>query len=146
MQGAKTITIVADRESDIYDLLTAVDGEKMHLLIRSSFNRKISGGDKLSDYLNSLPVMYEYDLFIRGDVRKNIEKRTAHIALKWGKTTLLKPEKCKDKQASAGKEMYVVEAREANKTKGIYWRILTTHPVTGIEEALQIIEWYKHRW
>ncbi len=146
LQEAKTITIVADRESDIYDLLTAVDGEKMHLLIRSNFNRKISGRDKLSDYLNSLPVMHEYDLFIRGDVRKNIEKRTASIALKWGKATLLKPEKCKDKQASVSKEMYVVEAREAHKTKGIYWRILTTHPVTNIEEAMQIIEWYKHRW
>ena len=146
LQQAKTITIVADRESDIYDLLAAVDGEQTHLVIRSNFNRKIAGGSKLMDYLDSLPAMHEYDLFIRGDVRKNIEKRTARIGLKWGKVEILKSAQCNDKQAPAVKEMYIVEACEMHKAKGIYWRILTTHPVTSVEEAMQIIEWYKQRW
>lgn len=42
--------------------------------------------------------------------------------------------------------MFVVEAREQNKSGGIYWRILTTHAVTNAEQAMQIIEWYKQRW
>jgi len=146
LQQAETITIVADRESDIYDLLVTADGVKTHLLIRSNSNRRISEGGKLTDYLQALPAMYEYDLFIRGDVRKKIETRTARIGLKWGKIKVLKSEQCKDKQAPASKEMYIVEAQEMHKPKGIYWRLLTTHPVTRVEEAMQIIEWYKHRW
>lgn len=146
LREAATITIVGDRESDIYDLLVAVDGKKTHLVIRSNSNRRIVGGGKLLDYLEGLPVMHEYDLIIRGDVRKNIEKRTARMALKWGKVELIKSEQCKNKQAPASQQMYVVEAHEMHNTKGVYWRILTTHPVANTEEAMQIIEWYKQRW
>ena len=146
LQGAELITVIADRESDIYDLLATVNGEKMHLLIRSNFNRKIDGGGKIADYLNSLPVMHQYTVSIAGDIRKSIEKRCAQMALRWGKVSVLKSEKTKNKQLAASKEMYVVEAREMNKAKGIYWRILTTHPVTDVKEAIQIIQWYKQRW
>jgi transposase len=57
-----------------------------------------------------------------------------------------KPSKCKNDNLSVSKEMYVVEAREENKSKGIYWRLLTTHPISNVEEAMQVIEWYKQRW
>ena len=146
MKEAKSITIIADRESDIYDLLAAIKGEQMHILVRSNFNRQTVNGYNLTDYLNSLPVMYEYDLSVTGDVRKGIEKRTAHMGLKWGKVVLRKPRRCKNEQLPASKEMYVVEAREMQRAKGIYWRILTTHPVTNNAEAMQVIEWYKQRW
>lgn len=146
LQQAELLTIIADRESDIYDLLASVDGERTHLLIRSNFNRQIVGGGKLADYLNSLPVMHEYVVSIQRDIRKGIEKRCAQVALKWGKVLVLKSEKTKNKKLAAQKEMYVVEAQEMNKAKGIYWRILTTHPVTSVQEAMQIIEWYKQRW
>ena len=146
LQQARTITIIADRESDIYDLLAAVAQQQIHLLIRSNANRQIETGGKLLDYLNSLPVMHNYNLLVKGDVRKNIEKRTAVMELKWGKVALMKTKQCKNKQLPGSTEMYVVEVTEQDKTKGIYWRILTTHPVTNAEEAMQIIEWYKHRW
>lgn len=145
LKQAKSITIIADRESDIYDFLAAVPDEKTHLLIRSNSNRRIVGG-KLLDYLDSLPAMHNYNLMVRGDVRKSIEKRTAAMELKWGKVALMKTHQCKNKQLADSTEVYVVEAKEQNKAKGIYWRILTTHAVTNVEEAMQIIECYKHRW
>ncbi len=77
LKQAHTITIVADRESDIYDLLATIPQEHVHLLIRSNANRQIETGGNLADYLNSLPVMHQYNLMVRGDIRKNIEKRTA---------------------------------------------------------------------
>lgn len=146
LSQAQTITIIADRESDIYDLIAAVPDEKTHLLIRSSTDRKIAGGGKLSKYLNAKQEVHQYDLAVRGDVRKNIEKHIAKMELKWGKVSLLKPGSCNDKELSASTFMYVVEAKEQNKKGGIYWRLLTTHPVTNAKEAIQIIEWYKHRW
>lgn len=146
LKQANSITIIADRESDIYDLLAAIPEQKVHLLVRSNANRRIAEGSKLADYLNSLPVLHHYDLAVRGDVRKNIERRTAVMELKWGKVALLKTEQSKNKELPVTTAMYVVEAREQNKAGGIYWRILTTHAVTNAEEAMQIIEWYKQRW
>lgn len=146
LDKAASITIIADRESDIYDLLSAVPDTKVHLLIRSNANRRILGGGNLTNYLDGLPVMHSYNLMVRGDIRKNIEKRTAVMKLKWGKVAVMKTAQCKNKELPPTTELYVVEAREAKKTKGVYWRILTTHPVTNVQEALQIIEWYKQRW
>jgi len=146
MQEPKSITIVADRESDIYDLLATADGKEMHLLVRSNFNRRTINGCSLTDHLNSLPIMHEYNLSVNGDVRKTIEKRTACMNLKWSKVLLRKPKGCKNEQLPASKELYVVEAREKQKSKGIYWRLLTTHPVTHSAEAMQVIQWYKQRW
>ncbi|MBI1782658.1 MAG: IS4 family transposase [Sphingobacteriales bacterium] len=146
LQEAESLTIVADREGDIYDLLAAVDGQKMHLVIRSNFNRKISNGGKLTAHLNELVIMHEYLLSVNVDIRKGIDKRTAYMALKWTKVSVMKSGKTKNRQLAGSKEMYVVEARELNKVKGIYWRLLTTHPVTNAQEAMQIIEWYKQRW
>ncbi len=146
LKQAHTITIVADRESDIYDLLATVPEPHVHLLIRSNANRQLQTGGKLTDYLNSLAVMHQYDLMVRGDVRKNIEKRTAIMDLKWSKVAVAKPANCKNKELPKSKELYVVEAKEQNKKGGICWRILTTHAVLNVEQAMQIIEWYKQRW
>jgi hypothetical protein len=146
LSKAQTITIIADRESDIYDLIAAVPDPKTHLLIRSNSDRKIAGGGTLTQHLNAKQEVHCYDLKVRGDVRKNIEKRTAIMELKWSKISLLKPDSCNDKGLPTHKVMYVVEAKEQNKTGGIYWRILTTHNVESNEEAIQIIEWYKQRW
>jgi len=143
--AAKCITIVADRESDIYDLLVWADGEKKHLLIRSNHNRSIANGNNLTDYLNSLPVMHTYTLSICGDVRKEIKKRTAQMNLKWSIVVLKKTKRTKA-AAPVNQQMYVVEAKEQHPSKGIYWRLLTSHPVTTSEQAMQIISWYKQRW
>jgi hypothetical protein len=146
LEQAKMITIIADRESDIYDLLATVPDQKVHLLIRSNSNRLIVEGGTLADNLNSLPVMHHYNLMVRGDVRKSIEKRTAIMGLKWGKVSVIRPQSCKNKALPASQQLNVVEVKEQNKTGGIYWRIITTHPVTNSEQAMQIIEWYKQRW
>lgn len=145
LKQAGSITIVADRESDIYDLLAAIPEPGVHLLVRSNANRRIAGGGKLLDYLNSLLVMHTYHLEVRGDIRKGIEKRTATIELKWGNASILKTGQCKNKELPGSKELYVIEAKE-KKAKGIYWRLLTTHPVSSAEEAMRLIDWYKHRW
>jgi hypothetical protein len=145
LEQASSITIIADREADIYDLLVSVNS-KVNLLIRSNFDRQLTSGIKLTNHLNSLPVLYQHDLFVRGDIRKNITKRTATLELKWGKVSIIKTKKCNDEKAPDSIEMFVLEAKEKDMANGIYWRLLTTHPITSEHEALQIIEWYKQRW
>ena len=62
-----------------------------------------------------------------------------------GKATVIRPLRT-NKELPASKELHIVEVREQNKKGGIYWRILTTHPISNVDDAMQIIEWYKHRW
>ena len=146
LKPAASITIVADRESDIYDLFGVAEKDKVHLLIRSNHDRQIAGRSKLSTYLNTLPVMHNYELAVAGDIRKGSGKRIVQMGLKWAKVMLLKPALCRDTHLPKAQEVYVVEAREQTKSKGIYWRILTTHEITNVEQALQVICWYKERW
>jgi hypothetical protein len=146
LKQANTITIVADRESDIYDLFGVVEKDKVHLLIRSNHDRQINGKLKLSTCLNGLPVMHNYNLAVAGDIRKNATKRIAEMGLKWTKVELLKPVSCRDEQLPKVREVYVVEAIEQDRKNGIHWRILTTHEINTAEQALQVICWYKERW
>ena len=143
---ADSVMLVADRESDIYDLLSITPTQNSHVLIRSNADRKILEAETLTAYLTSQQEVYYYDLAVRGDIRKHIEKRIAKMQVKWGKVSILKPESCYDKTLAMCIPMYVVEAKELDKTQGIYWRLLTTHKVENASDAVQMIKWYKQRW
>ena len=143
--SARSVTVVADRESDIYDLLSLKD-EKLHLLIRSNADRQLVQGGKLSTYLGELPCMHQYELPIAGDIRTDTPRRLATMGLKWAQVQVRKPSSCKNKNLPKTLDLYVVETQEVKAGKGIYWRLLTTHPVNSIGEALQIVSWYKLRW
>jgi hypothetical protein len=145
LQDAERITIIADRESDIYDMLSGDYGSKVDLLLRCSFNRKLHTGIHLNDHLSTLPVRHQYQLQIRGDVRTGITQRVAQMEVKWDKVTLCKPKNCKGNTHPKTKEVYIVEAKE-NKAKGLVWRLYVTRPITTVAEAVQIIDWYKQRW
>ncbi|MDN5285941.1 MAG: Transposase DNA-binding [Mucilaginibacter sp.] len=105
LKQANMITIVADRESDIYDLFGVVKKDKVHLLIRSNHDRQIKGKLKLSTCLNGLPVMYNYNLSVTGDIRQNATKRIAEMGLKWTRVELLKPVSCRDEVLSKTQEV-----------------------------------------
>lgn len=142
-------TIIADRESDMYEFLSTVPSERCDILIRSSSNRRINSEDKqLQVKMSSLPIMCSYKFEVKGNhSRKN---RTAHMDLRYDKVEIKKPEILK-KEYPASITLtciYVVERKETVPPgeEPIEWRLLTTHKVESIEEAMQCIEWYKARW
>ena len=144
LSEASSITIIADRESDIYELISVANNTGIDLVLRSRIDRVLSSG-KMCTYLDSCPVMHSYDLLITGDIRKGIEKRVARMDLKWGTVSIKKPKNTNNEDLPSMITLQVVEAKEKRK-KGIYWRLLTTHPVNNAADALRIIDWYKQRW
>ena len=45
--------------------------------------------------------------------------------------------------------MFAIEVRELNPPAGeepIHWRLLTTHAVETVQQALTVIGWYRQRW
>lgn len=141
---AEQITIVADRESDIFELIASANELNVNILIRSSSNRKLLAGELMATHLKGLPPMHNYHLAIMGDIRTGIEKRIANIELKWAEVTIQVP--TAHKGGMPAQTLTVVEAKETGTKDGIYWRLLTTHKVNSYKDALQIIDWYKQRW
>lgn len=149
LDAARQITIVADREADMYDLFgryAAVPGG-VHLVVRSKSDRFINDGQlKVQQYLTSQPVKATPTFTLYGDIRKGIVQRTVTLELKWATIHLRKPSSCKDTALPQQVPVTVVEAREQGQTKGICWRIYTTHSVTTASQAQQVLQWYKQRW
>jgi hypothetical protein len=126
-------------------MMALIPDEKTHLLLRCRVNRQLQGKVKLYSFMEALPVMHTYELPLSGDKRKGTKTRVAKMEAKWSKVTIVRPDNS-DKKLPATVSLYCVEAKEQGKTGGITWRLFTTHPVNSPEEAMQIIEWYKHRW
>jgi len=60
-----------------------------------------------------------------------------------------RPDKLNGQDYPPSVTLYAVEALEVNPPAGqepIHWRLLTTHQVVCLEQALQIIRWYTWRW
>jgi hypothetical protein len=148
LASAKSVTIIEDREGDIYEQFCKVPDAKTHLVIRSRENRKLVDGQKLHSALSQSNALGHYAINILGDSRKEKTKRVAQVELKAIAVNIAKPTSLKRKDVPEMLSLYAVEVKEINgndKNK-ICWRILTTKEVTNYEEAIAIIEKYKQRW
>ena len=147
LKEASMVIIVQDREGDIYEQFASVPDERTHLLIRSKSDRTLPEGGKLFDKLSLCDIAGTYEIKIEGDKRKGQQKRTAVLEVRFREVEIKNSSRTA-KQAVPKLKLYCVEARETGVTskKGVCWRILTTLPVTTLNEALMVIEWYSWRW
>ena len=142
-------TVIADREGDIYQSLCSIPNEHTHLLIRSSANRILTDEDcLLLEKMRSMEIQAEYVLEIRGhDSRKS---RTARIALRYGSVRLSRPHTCPGTYPDS-LPIHCIYVAELPHTvpqgeEPIEWRLLTTHPIETVEQAMECVNWYKCRW
>jgi hypothetical protein len=146
------LTIIGDRESDIYQEFVDLKTGYSDLLVRSKENRVLYGEDKkLYEYLSDQPVSDKYKIQVHGDKRKNREPREAVIEVKYCKVKISRPRDHIDKSLPEYIELTAIEARESNATvpdgeKPILWRLLTTHQVNDNATAILMVTWYKTRW
>jgi len=148
LESARSITIIEDREGDIYEQFCTIPDEKTHLLIRSRDNRKLADGSRLYDTLSLEPLAGIYTIQIDSDKRKQREGRLATIEVRYKKVLIQKPSGKISKKLPTQLELYAVEAKEINgpKKDAVKWRILTTHQVTTFDEAISVINKYRQRW
>jgi len=150
LSEAAMVTIIADRESDIYEEWDRIPDDKTHLLTRACQNRKLANGEMLFESLDRQPVVGCYGL----DVVGRAGERTAHRAqmeIRYSEVEIQRPAHCKDKTAKPSIKLYAIDVREqASSVIGmeapIHWRLLTTHRIDTIEAALLCVDWYCLRW
>jgi len=143
------ITVIADRESDIYEALSSIPRENTHLLIRSSSNRLTCHDDMfLLDKMQSSDIKHTYDIDIKGN--KSRKSRTAKIDLRFTSVEIKRSMHIIGDYPSSVKMncIYVVERPETvlQGEEPIEWRLFTTHQIDTIEQAMQCVQWYRARW
>lgn len=146
---AKQVTIIADREADIYEEFALLPDQKTHLLIRSKSDRQLYGRpDKLFEAISAEPAAACITLEIRANKKRR--NRTAKLEIRFLKVELQRPEKA-GKQLPGHVGLHAIEVRELADSvpegeEPIHWRLLTTHCVDNVVQALQIVQWYAWRW
>jgi hypothetical protein len=149
LPSAAQVTVIADREGDIYADHATLPGERFHLLTRSAQDRAIAEGGCLFAHTDGLPVMHRYDLLVPPRPGKR-RARVASMALRFGRVTLKRPAYLRNSGLPPDTRLSAVDVREVGTAppgeKPIHWRLLTSHSVLGIGQALQIVDWYRQRW
>jgi hypothetical protein len=150
LSEASQVTIIADRESDIYEEWARLPDARTHLLTRVCRDRRLATGAHLYAWIDAQPAQGTYGF----DVPARAGKRSAHRAtldVRFGRVTIKRPTHCSDKSAPQQIELSVVEVKElpdsvVGNEAPIHWRRLTTHRVACLEDALQCVVWYRQRW
>lgn len=152
LASASKITVIADRESDIYHALVRIPDARTELVIRSNHDRVVDQGEKLSQALESVEWQAEKEFFLPA-TKKRIA-RQVKAKLRWKQVSVRKPAKkakkrfegCPDQVKVTVVEIKEVDHNVPEGESAVHWRIWTTHPVDSTQEALQIIKWYGQRW
>lgn len=150
LKEAALLTIIADRESDIYEEWYRVPDERTHLLTRAGRDRKLNNGRLLFDYTASLEVSGIEEI----EVKERPGKRSAHKArleIRYGEVEIKKPQNCSDKRAPKSIKLRVLDIKELSESaigdeEPIHWCLLTTHDIKSYKDALCIMRWYCLRW
>jgi len=147
LADAAMVTVIDDREGDIYEKWARLPDDRTHLLTRASRDRNLADGGRLFATLAQLPEAHRFALDLPARPGKR-GARTAQMAVRFGRVRISRPESCSDPNAPSEIELYAIEVRELDPPPddAICWRLLTTHRVESIEQALTVIGWYRSRW
>lgn len=141
------VTMVADRESDIY-LLFARKPERLDLIVRAGQDRALAEGGMLFEALADAEALSRSEVRVapRGPGDKG---RIATVELRAGAVRIARPQTAGLSDAPKTVELTLVEAREIDAPPGktpLLWRLLTTHTVTCTAQAEEVVQLYRLRW
>ena len=147
--GAACVTVIADREGDIYEEFACRPAET-ELLIRAHHDRILEDGGALYDCMEDVAELGRETIDLPANPGRPARKVT--LALRARKITLVRPKR--NHAAEAAKlpknvTLTLVEAREVDPPDAVtpvHWRLLTTHTVTTLAQACRITGFYRQRW
>ena len=149
LSEADLVTVLDDREGDIYEKWARLPDSRTHLLTRASRDRSLAEGGRLFATLEGFAEAHRYELDVRARPGKKRSARRAVLSVRFGRVRIKRPGNCSDRAAPAVIELFAIEVRELDPPPGekpILWRLLTTHPVETVAQALTVIGWYCQRW
>src|ERR1700726_4934238 len=150
LSAARSITLISDRESDIYEHF-ARRPANAELIIRASWNRKIELSSEASaplfTFADSLPEAARFSVKIPAAPGR--KERTAELALRFSPVKLCRPHPSPAPDLPDTIRLTMVDVRELSSNhegEPIHWRLLTTHALTSPQQARRIVDLYRMRW
>ncbi|WP_342215983.1 IS4 family transposase [Mesorhizobium sp. L-8-3] len=148
--GAACVTVVEDREGDIYECF-AFKPDHVEKLVRAAQDRLLADGTHLFAAAESWPEAGQMTVALPAIPGR--KARTATLGVRFGRVEIARP---RNRKAQAGTRVLpktvtlsMVDAREIDPPHGqepAHWRLLTTHQVTDLADARRIIGFYRLRW
>ena len=148
LSEAKIVTQIGDRESDLFEEWATVPNQRTHVLVRVCQNRRLLGeAQSLFSYLSAQPCEGTYNMPVEAAPRIGRMAREALMRVRFAQVKIQRPAQLSFTDYPLSVTLYAIEVKEVNPPMGqkpVHWRLLITHPVGSLEQALQVIKWY--RW
>lgn len=148
--GAACVTVVADREGDIYEDF-ALKPAGVEVLIRAAQDRALTDGSLLFERAGSLAEAGR--MTVELPAAPGRKARKAQLALRFCDVEIARPVSRKNraeiKALPPSVTLHLVEAREIDPPEGTptaHWRLLTSHRVSDVADARRIVSFYRERW
>lgn len=149
LSAAAQITVVGDRESDIYEEF-ARRPANVHLLTRLAQNRRIENEDnatRLFDFADALPEQARFKVTIPAAPGR--AERIATLGVRYSPVMVRKPKYGAAADLPDAVPLTLVDVRETDEPpqgQAVHWRLLTTHRVETPAAARMILDFYRRRW
>lgn len=138
--------LVCDAEAHIYEYLDVLHTRQLAYIVRAADYRGFtSDGQALFAAVASQPVQHTFSLSLQRLPQR--AARSAQFALRFATLSLRQPQRAEASQLTL--TVQVVDVHELHPPPGhtpIHWLLLTSLPVTSVEQAQQIVTWYSYRW
>jgi hypothetical protein len=149
---AALVTVLGDRECDIYEAFARVPDERTHMLVRAEHDRALyKPGGKTSGSLYKALASQPVAGYIEFDLvgRPGRSARKVRLTVRFCEVEIRRPRKGVDKRDPRSLTLTAVEVVEENPPAGeeaVVWRLLTTHKVASLADAARMVDWYRLRW
>lgn len=149
LSAAAMVTVIADRESDIYTEWATLPTANFHLLTRAMQDRRVVEGGTLYAAISALPVAATRQLPLpRRSANPNLQSAT--VELRFARLNIRRSKNDKTiRHLPESVSLTAIEVFEPEPPEGlepIHWRLLTTHDVPDAATAWRLVDWYKRRW
>lgn len=147
LAGAAKVTLLGDRESDIFALYAKAAEQDFHVIARSMHDRKQADETSLYTTIDAMGAVQRR--IIQLPARGQRPPRQADLELRFGAIELARPQSKFLRDLPKSLHLAVVDVREINAAADVeplHWRLLTSHQVASADDAWRIVGWYKQRW
>lgn len=137
--------MVADRESDIYELFAQARGANAQLLIRAGQSRKLADETHcLWPHMQAQAVAGEVEVHVGR--RDNQPARVARLSVRHDKVRLLPPQSRKQLGPVGVWAVWAQEISPPKDVEPLDWMLITTVPTDTPTQACERLAWYAKRW
>jgi len=142
---AAQVTVIADRESDIFAAFAACP-RGTDLLVRAAHDRSLDDGGRLFALADALPVAGQAKLDL--PAKPGRRARATQAAIRFTRVELARPRNGVQTGLPKSVSLTLVDVREIDPPPGetVHWRLLTTHTVDNAAQAFAVVDLYRCRW